>query len=217
MPLKRGLCFDLDGTILDSVATGPERFVEVSRRIGLPVDSETINRVRAVFGKPTDKLIMAVWPGLAPEIFIRAWQKLEVQELLPMISGALETLTKLNKEFLLSILTNRDSISTDFQIGPIKHFFRFVITHDNMHCFKPDPKSMAMVFRNYEIFGTTKENIIYVGDNVNADFGLARITGTSFYAVTSGVNTFEEFLNAGLSADRILNSIADLPKILGIN
>lgn len=221
MSKNRAICFDLDGTLLDSAGGGPDRFVEVSKRLGLLVKPDTKELTISFWHNPPDILISSVWPDMDPQKFIDEWKKLETKKLLPIIPDAITTLRLLSEEFSLSILTNRDRISTDFQIQHFRHLFDFVVTHDDMpitndgkRCYKPDPKTMGRIIFEYWKRCIDESGVVYVGDQVEADFKLAQKMGISFYAVTSGACTFNDFLTAGLRQEKIISSIAELPRVL---
>ena len=218
---KRGICFDLDGTLLNSVEGGQDRFLEVSQKLSLPVKPETRKLAVSFWHNPTNILITSVWPDIDPQKFIDEWQKLDTTELLPIIPDAIMTLRLLSEEFYLSILTNRPRQSTEFQIYHFRHLFDFVITpddtlikNDGKKCYKPDPRTMELVIQEYEKRGVKKNSIIFVGDTVSVDYELARITNVSFYAVTSGGCSFKDFLAAGVRQERIISSITELPRLL---
>lgn len=221
MSKSRGICFDLDGTLLDSTKNGPDRFLKVSQKLGLPIKPDTKELVISFWHKPADILITSVWPNMDPQIFINEWKKLEINELLPIIPDAITALRLLSEEFSLSILTNRDRISTDFQIHHFRYLFDFIITHDDVpvmsdraRSYKPDPGTMNQIIGEYKERGINKNRIIYIGDQIEADFELAQKTGISFYAVTSGVCSFKDFLAAGVRQERIISSITELPRLL---
>jgi phosphoglycolate phosphatase-like HAD superfamily hydrolase len=161
---------------------------------------------------PPDKIIREVWPGSDVENIVKEWG--EDREPISLVPGGFETLMKLFCDFYLSILTSRGWESTHFHIHNYRHLFRFVITSQDTEFHKPDPRSMHPIIKNYKLLGVPQENIVYVGDNVDADWKLAHSLEMKFYAVTTGINSRKDFLAAGLSSDHVLNSITDLPNIL---
>lgn len=212
MGLEKGLCLDLDGTIIDSCHYGLKKLEEIIIARGLPYDPETEKKVISLWGGLPEKIIREIWPSSDIENIVYEWGN--DNKPCSVVSGGFEALVKLFCNFYLSILTSRPRESTLFQIESYKHLFRFVITPEDTRFHKPDPRSIHPVITNYKALGVTQKNIIFVGDNVKADWKLAHSLGMEFYGVTSGVNSKEDFLVAGLRPDRVLNTIADLPDIL---
>ena len=210
-----GICIDHDGVLLDSVKFGPDRFVKVSATLGLPVTVNTRELAAAAWRLPTDQLITSVWNGFDPSTFIKEWQKYECKDLIPLVPGAYEGLKKLQTT-RLSILTNRDRLSTDHQMHHMQHRFEFIITHDDVGFFKPDLRNMDLVIRRYNHLGISRGNIIYVGDTAAVDWVLAQKANIKFYGVTCGASNREDFINHGLKEEFIINTLEDLPAILGI-
>ncbi|MBU2638963.1 MAG: HAD family hydrolase [Nanoarchaeota archaeon] len=74
----------------------------------------------------------------------------------------------------------------------------------NLPCLKPNPHCFDVLPASLE-----RKGIIYVGDAVS-DYEAAHGAGLSFIAVTTGINTKEEFLSAGLAVRDILENIAEI-------
>lgn len=212
MGLEKGLCLDLDGTIIDSCHYGLKKLEGIITARGLPYDPEIEKKILSLWVGPPDKIIREVWPDCDVKGIVKEWG--EDYKPISLVPRGFEALIKLFCNFYLSILTSRGRESTHFHVHSYKHLFRFVITSDDTEFHKPDPRSMRPVITNYKELGVTQINIIFVGDSVNADWRLAQTLGMNFYAVTSGVNSKRDFIVAGLSHHRILNSIADLPDVL---
>ncbi len=209
---KYGLCLDFDGTIVNSAEYGFNKLKQIIMDLGLPFDPEIQVKVRSAWGMAPRKMIELMWPGIDARIVLGQWQ--EDEGLIPLFPGCLEALVNLSMKHYLSMLTSRGRSSTEFQISSFKHLFRFIITYEDVQYHKPDPRSMDILLANYAKLGVAKDNIIFVGDTVEADCKLAQALGIEFFAVTGGLNNREQFLSAGVPADHIINSIADLPGIL---
>ena len=209
---RRGLCLDLDGTIIDSCQYGLRKLESIVRARDLPYDPEIEKKILSLWVGPPEKIISEVWPGSDTKDIVKEWGKDDKP--ISLVPGGFEALINLFCFFYLSILTSRGRESTNFHIQAYRHLFRFVITSGDTEFHKPDPRSMHPVFKNYEMLDVQQENIIFVGDNIDADWKLAQSLEMEFYAVTSGVNSRDEFIAAGVSPDHVLNTIADLPKIL---
>lgn len=115
----------------------------------------------------------------------------------------------------MSILTSRDQ-STHFQLQfhGLDSLFSFVCTLEDSHAPKPNPSSIEPLLRDYERHGILLNDLVFVGDSVHSDYGLAQAIGMDFIAVTWGVNTRNDFLAAGMDPRYIIDTIEDLPHIL---
>ncbi len=214
--LKRGLCFDLDGTLIDSGLGGLEQLQKVAKSLNLPMDEKTEAKLKAMWGQPTSNLIKAVWPQTDIDQFYRQWN-LDFAELWPVFPGTKETIKKLFEYFHLSILTNRDTGTTIIHLkhNGILHYFGLVVAADTSPYKKPHLKSIDPILNLYGKVGIGPGQMIFVGDTVEYDWKLAEAVGIEFFAVLSGgMDNREKFLAAGVPEDHIINSVADLPRIL---
>lgn len=215
--ISRGICFDMDGTLLDS---GPEelrRFFRIARSRNLPLNPEIEAKVLSVWGQAATSLIKLAWPEENVAEFYKDWEDLDNSEPLPLFSGTKEALIRLRKIFYLSILTNRymRTVQTQITRNDLEFLFEFIITPECGGPKKPDPMSMDPVFEKYQALGIDPKNVIYVGDTIAADWKLCQSIGIEFYAVLcGGMDTREKFLASGVPEDHILDSVADLPRIL---
>lgn len=210
--IKNGLCFDLDGTIIDSVTYGLKKLEKIVTSRGLPYDSEIEAKVLALFGLLPLHIIKTMWPNSDAEQIVIEWG--DDKDFIPLFPGTEEALKQLSNKYHMSILTSRPRQSTLFQVSRFGDLFKFVVAHEDVQSHKPDPKSMEPVIGQYRDLGINLKDIIYVGDTVGVDWRLAINTSINFYAVTTGVNTAEDFRRAKLRRERILRSVADLPNIL---
>ena len=214
----QGICFDLDGTLIDSVSTGLIRICEVAKNLNLPMDEKIEMIIKTRCGQHPHDLIMAAWPNVDSIQFYKKWQELDIAEPFSVFPGIKEALTDLYSErFYLTVLTNRDFKTTARQLehNNILQFFDLVIGADLSHYKKPDPRSIVPIFHRYRGVGVNPKKSILVGDTVENDWKLAQAVEVEFFAVTfGGMDTREKFINAGVSEDHIINSVADLPKIL---
>ena len=81
---------------------------------------------------------------------------------------------------------------------------------------KPHPESIRPLVESYGQRGIAHHELVVVGDSVHSDLAVARAAGIDFVAVTCGTNSRAEFIAAGVDERLILDSIADLPALLGI-
>lgn len=220
--VKRGLCFDLDGTILDSVQESRQRIISIAQKCELPIMPDIEEKIILGWKQSYGQLgfVSLVWPQETPEKlikFIHDWEELDNQEPYVPFPNTKEALMLLRQYFYLSILTNRSFKSSFSQIkqNGLMPFFNFIITPDWANTRKPDPKIMEPVFEKYRQVGIPRQNIILSGDTIKGDWQLAKTLGLEFYAVLAGgIHTKEEFLATGIPEDHIINFISELPAIL---
>lgn len=214
--MKRGICFDLDGTLIDSSREGLKRIFKIAQKRSLLITPEIKQRIENMWGIEPVKLLEAIWPNENSRDFFTEWENLDLREPHLAFPGVKETLQKLSLYFYMSIVTNRRMFNTPAQLNKngLMNLFEIIVTQDRGFK-KPDPKIMEPVFRYYLSVGITRQKIIFVGDTVEGDWKLAQATNIEFFAVTcGGMDSREKFLAAGVSEDHIINSVADLPQIL---
>lgn len=216
--VKRGLCFDLDGTLIDSGPGGLIQFCKVAKILNLPMNEKMEAELKLIWGQHPSNLIKTAWPDADIGKFYKQWEDLDVAEPFLAFPGIKEALTELcYNNFYLSVLTSRNFWTAIAQLehNDLSQFFGLVIAADSSPHKKPDPRSMEPIFQKYRETGVNPKQVIFVGDTVEGDWKLAQATGIEFFAVLSGgMDTCEKFLTAGVPKDHIINSVADLPGIL---
>ncbi len=210
--ISRGICFDLDGTLIDSGPGGLEKIFNVAKILNLPTPPETEQLLRDMWGQHPSNLIKAAWPGTDIAQFYRQWEDLDIANPWSAFPGTKEALEKLFKHFQLSILTSRNvrTIGPQLDHNDLTQYFGIIVAADSTPYKKPHPKSIDPILE-----WILKEDLVFVGDTVEGDWKLAQAIGMEFYAVLCGsMDSREKFLEAGVPADHILGSVADLPGIL---
>ncbi len=216
--IPRGLCFDLDGTLINSGPGGLVRLCKVARILNLPMNEETETKLRKMWGQHPLNIIKASWPEVNIGQFYRQWEALDIAEPFPVFPGIKDALAKFYfNNFYLSILTSRNirTAIAQLEYNDLLQFFRLVIAGDSGPHKKPDPRSIEPIFDKYRGMSISPKQVIFVGDTVEGDWKLAQAVGIEFFAVLSGgMDTREKFLTAGVPENHIIDSVADLPAIL---
>lgn len=219
---NQALFIDLDGTILDSVQESRKRIIKLAESCSLPVEPDIEDKIKIGWKKSLGKHDFAesIWPEETPGkllAFMNAWEAKDSSESYDIFPDTKEALEKLYKYFFLGILTNRHRSSAFSQIrkNDLMPLFDLIVTPDWTRVRKPDPKMMEPVFKKCEQLKIHRKNIILVGDTIEEDWLLAKALGLKFYAVLAGgINTKEEFVEAGVPENNIIASVANLPAIL---
>lgn len=219
----KAILLDADGTLFDSTLPSMERHRELAGNLGLTVP--TIEQLKQVWGGDWNDEVRALtalvnWPDNAAELFkwtyLESYHTLSYQPI-PQAAAAVRDLHRAG--FKLGIITNRDK---ETLIRRIKEagiepdwFYRIQVCSD--HEFrKPDPRVFTPILQALFAADIRVHETIYVGDIASHDLAAAAAHNPpiKFVAVTTGLNTAEEFLAAGLETSHILPSIAHLPEWL---
>lgn len=214
---KRGICFDLDGTLIDSLRDGIERVLRIAVIRELTVNIDVEQKLKNMWGIDPIEIINTLWPGEDFKEFFSDWELLDLREPHATFPGVKDALEKLSPHFYISILTNRRIFNTPAQLekNDLTELFGIIVTPDNQGYKKPDPKIMEPIFKYYLSFGIMPQDVILVGDTLEGDWKLAQAVGLEFYAVTSGdIDIRNKFLAAGVPEDHIIDSVANLADIL---
>lgn len=215
--MTRGLCFDIDGTLIDSSRSGLTRILQLARKRNLPITPEIEQGLRSIWGASPLKLIEKFWPQENPHTFFTEWENLDIAEPHLSFPGTKEALEKLSKHFKMVIVTNRAfrTIRSQLEFNGIAEFFELIITPGYNGYKKPEPQIMEPILARFKMWDISKNNTFLIGDTIEGDWKLAQAIGMEFFAVTSGgIDTRERFLAAGVAEDHIIDSVAKLPQIL---
>lgn len=219
---SQALFIDLDGTIIDSVKESRKRIIKLAESCSLPIEPDIEDKIKSGWKKSLGKhdFVMTIWPEEAQEkllAFMNAWEETDNSENYDLFPDTKEALEKLYKYFFLGILTNRHRTSTFSQIrkNGLMPLFDLMVTPDWTGVKKPNPKMMEPVFKKCDQLKIHRKNIILVGDTIDGDQLLAKALEIEFYAILAGgINAKEEFVEAGVPENHIINFISELPAIL---
>jgi pyrophosphatase PpaX len=177
--------FDLDGTVIDSVALIRESHRHAVRTV-LGADLPDAVLVQNV-GRPLIDQMRAFSPQRAEELLetYRTWNHAKTRELLrafPAIEEVLGTLRESGRQLGIITSKSRPTVDLAFGVLPIEGLFDVVVTTEDTVRHKPDP---APVLHALELLGRTAERACYVGD-APFDLQAARAAGVGAIGVTWG-------------------------------
>ena len=216
----RAICFDLDGTLVDTDDNYVERAARWLRPISriLPGNNpETLaRRVVMVVETPVNDLLGLFDRFSLDEFFGPLLDKLHrsrglaaVDEI-SLIPGALATLERLAPRFPLSIATSRDRWSTAAILDAelLNRFFQSVATARTTRRAKPHPQPIIWTA---DQLGVPPQSLLVVGDTT-VDIRAGRAAGAQTAGILSGFGERRELAEAG--ADVILERTLDLAALL---
>jgi pyrophosphatase PpaX len=198
---------DLDGTLLDSFSVHLEVFKTTFAKFGIQLSEEDfLSNYSPNWYKTYEAL------GLRKEDWAPAdafWLKEVENKTALLFPGVIESLLTLNKNYSLGLVTSGSKVRVerDLKATGIHHFFKTVITGDDIKTPKPSPEGLQLALNKLE---SKADEAIYIGDTI-ADYEMAKAAGVFFIGVNS---EFRSLINN--HPDYLVNSIADLPKVMGI-
>ncbi len=212
----KAVIFDFDDTLVKTWVVKWNHHKAVAKQFyDIDLSDE---QIREHWGKPFDTLIIHLYQNADSIENMRAanWS-LEDQFLKEIHDGSLEVINSLlNKGIIIGIVTAapKDFTLPDFvRLGfPVENI-AVIQTADDTMVHKPDPDVFNPILEKLSARSIQKDEIVYVGDALT-DFYAARDAGLDFIAVTTGLTTQDQFLNAGVL--KIVNKITDLPQILNL-
>ena len=210
MKRPRGIIFDLDGTLLDTLASLASAFNRALIELNHPV--HPVNEYRHIIGDGARTAALRALPlgsrhdsevekclQLFREDYDESWYEATIYK------DITNTLRKLKGQLPLAVLSNKDDLFTQ---KCIEHFFpnRFtvVVGSSSTILHKPDPSGALHIAAR---LGTTTDQLWMIGDT-STDMLTAQLSGMVGVGVLWGFREREELENNG--ANHILGSPSEL-------
>lgn len=210
----RHVVFDFDGTVGDSYGPVTESFNSAFRHFGKP--ELTAEEVRPWVGTGLE-VILTHFLGRenlekAVEIFRGHYLRVYKQDS-KLMRGARETLDALDGHFGMGLCSNKpgDVLRSLCDHLDISRYFEVILGAYDVEHLKPHPQMLRKAMAD---LGAADADTLYVGDTVT-DAEFARPCGVPYVLVLGGTGTREQLSAAGPA--RLLESIAELPALLGIS
>lgn len=225
MKNKKFLIFDFDGTLVNSTEIG-------LKTVELTLEKMNLKKVERSFllhywGKEVTSFVHLICKEAGGDensfdLFTLHYQQIwqtgrkydfDVLE----IKKSLENLKAFG--YKLGIVTSRNHESLHKYLKTVKipeTLFDFIQGEDDhTHC-KPSGKVFLPALEFAKEKQIKPHEIVYFGDTVNYDLAATKNYNPQidFVAVPSGVNSYQDFLKAGLHPENILKSIKALPPYL---
>ncbi len=201
------ICFDFDGTLVDSLDTVYLENRRIAMSMGLvPLPREMFTqRGNMSWAQFVSKYL----PDADVEEYLSNY-RLENEAVEPM-PGVPEVLEDLSEGYHLAIASGRlkDAILHHLEIlGIDEDLFNVIIGRDDVLCQKPAPDCLLKVAKSLAI---PAKRIVYVGDTL-VDLATARGASAFFIGVLTGEAMDMDFSQAG--ANDIIETIEELPDCL---
>ncbi|WP_298272487.1 HAD-IA family hydrolase [Geobacter sp.] len=203
------IIFDLDGTLIDSLADLTDATNQMLASCGRGALSES--EVRLLVGQGARRLVERALPGAPPgeierglELFI-AYNYAHIADKTRLYPGVREILdTLLSRGRRLAVISNKNvSLCREvLSILGVGHLFEEVLGADSLPFRKPSPEPVMKLLAD---FGVGPERAVMVGDSIN-DIAAGQGAGVVTVGCTWGYGEPSELAGADYRVD----SVADL-------
>lgn len=191
--MKKGIIFDMDGTLWDSAAGVAESWNEAMRRIGYDRTPLTAKDIQSVMGKTMEEIADILFPDTDKELQEKVSNlcyQLENDYLRKhggvLYSNIRETMERLKAMYHLYIVSNCQS-------GYIEAFLDYYHFHDLIEDFacygdndKPKGVNIALLYERNGL-----DDAVYVGD-IQGDYDESMKAGVKFIHAAYGFGTIRE-------------------------
>lgn len=188
LPVFRAIMFDLDGTLLDSVAVIIEGCRIVYSRMGITFDESAVRKLIGIPLKEQSRMIAGSRALEYIDIYRDVYRSLPDPELFPEAVETLECL--IEQGYRLAVVTSkvRKSVMRTLDGQSIAKYFECVVSSDDVSRPKPNPEPVLKALEEMEL---NAENALFVGDSVY-DIHCGHAAGVAVAAVNWGSGSTED-------------------------
>ena len=208
----KAIFFDMDGLLVDTEALRLTCSRDVLSTVGVEIPTEWYIKEGLANGRSTFELARAKGISESKIEQLRKYRNEQVGEIfresIEPIDGVLETLENLYGRFLLAVVTGsrREHVDIIMQKTGMFRFFDFFITGDDVANFKPHPEPYLKAIQRAQ----EDAQQCLVLEDAQQGVRAAKAAGLTCYAIPDELTRTHDFS----SADKILNSIRELPDII---
>lgn len=219
----KAIIHDWDDTITSSFDTYSTWYPKFSKFHKLP--DPDLSRVKEAWGLPIFDIISNLYPEVPSEKvpslienFLKSSHYNPLEFTPPPFDGVVDTLSRLHqRELVLGVISSgvRDAVLRAYNsaLGTDHNFHKFVHTADDLQFHKPDPRVFDPAFEMLAPDGIGRESVVYVGDSL-VDYAAAKNAGIQFVGVTTGIIDRDQFLDAGVDRENVLDSFTQIEELL---
>lgn len=205
--------FDADLTLIDSFDGVHQIYCVVARKLELIEPSK--DDLRGQWGKKVPDIVAGLFGENQRESVYEVLDEVSEGYEHQLFVGVAEALRAIAEGGLsLGILSTSDKrlFRPHLERAGVWGLFDLIVGGEDTEVRKPDPAVFAAFLENHK-----PEKLVYVGDAL-VDWEAARDAGIGlFLAVTTGHTSKDNFLAAGVPETQILDSVAFVPKALGLD
>lgn len=212
-PNKKIICFDMDGTLINSLPAHAKAFVKSFEFNNLAKKRES--EIMPLIGLKADKAIRKLYPNISQRKLERVIEKYheylneETYKYSKPIAGVMDALRKLKKEYKLVLIsgTQHSEIEKLLKFSDInQNIFDIVLGGDEVKHQKPSPDAIKKVEK------LTDEKVEWMIGDTTWDIESGKLAKVRTVAVLTGKTSIENLVKS--DPTMIIQSVYMLPEAL---
>lgn len=210
---ERLLIVDLDDTLIRSRSNRASLLIETLLAYGVAVEGD---KLETLWGRPFRELVVGLSPDVAARFddFIDTYCDV-LRESPPVLCPGVEASRELlNGWFRCALHTASHSrvAATDLASAALDTYFEHIVGSDRQTAPKPNSRSGVELIASLEGWSRRTANCCYIGDSIT-DMSIAEAAGLVMVGVDYGATSRDQWLEIGLSEDRIGSSFSEAVQI----
>jgi phosphoglycolate phosphatase-like HAD superfamily hydrolase len=213
----RAVIFDMDMTLINSINGVVEFYQKIAKR---HYDHQ-LHRddVLAHYGKPHREFVTSMLGKLdnADKLMEHVQELIKTEPVKSTpINQKINIIDMLYGKYKLGLLTSAPKASITPNLSDAGYDikkFDFIYAAEDTDYHKPDSRVFDNLKTELDAYDIKANEILYVGDSLN-DYFAAKDAGILFIAVSTGMDTKQQFILKGLNKSNIIKDLTFLEKIL---
>lgn len=205
----RGIIFDFDDTILATFESRAPCVIQAAADFGFTISMEDMRRV---WGKPFQEMIYSLMPTVDYWTWYEYYRLVMARNQPKLNPGAREIaayLKGLGLHIAVVSSSSKPLVKQDLEAVGLLSLMDSIWGHEDSVYHKPDPRVLAPILNSLAELSISKDDCVYIGDSMR-DYLVARGNGILFFAVTTGHEKPEVFLESGLNEEYIFPTLSKL-------
>lgn len=214
--MKKLFIHDWDDTITNSFSAYLPYYFNFAKFHDLPIPK--VDSIKKNWGKPVSKILKLIYQDTAniPFLIDDFNKNGEHNYQVKIFEDVENVFIRLKNEgYVVGILSSgqKSAIEKVYkqELKSYMKYHEFVYDSNDCNFHKPDPRVFDPIFLENSDF--LESQSIYIGDSI-FDYLAAKNRGIEFWAVLTGVHTADDFVQQGLSKDKILTKFGDLLSVI---
>ena len=216
----KGIIYDMDNTLVESNKFVLDLILKTAQEVWKDVEFKVPSREEVVkvqkMNLPFPEIFEKLFPnpegyeGSLAKLILEKYRAVAKDMPYSSVKGGVELVNMMKEKGVVQgIVTNRIKMAGERLAQAGYSEFDFLIAPENIEQRKPKPECFTKALEIMKEKGVEKNEIITIGDH-GIDYLAAKVSGLEFYAILNKTTSKEEFIELGLSEDKILEDLSNL-------